>query len=105
MRRLHPEDGHLTFFGYASNISRSGLFINATCPKEPGEQFEVEIPLPAPLDHAVRCTCEVVWARRRMDDFRLVPGMGVRFVDLPEDEAAAIDDWIEDAQRRDRLGG
>lgn len=103
VRRVRPDDGCRTFFGYASNISQGGLFINATEPKRPGERFEIEVPLPRPLDHSVRCTCEVVWARRRADDFRLVPGMGVRFVDLPEKEAEAIGEWVEAARRRDRF--
>ncbi len=104
VRRVRPDDGRCTFFGYASNISRSGLFVNATEPKKPGERFEVEIPLPRPLDQTVRCICEVVWARKRTDDFHLVPGMGIRFVDLPREEAERIGEWIEEGRRRARWG-
>ncbi len=31
------------------------------------------------------------------------PGMGLRFLDLPEDDAVAIDRWIEETARRERL--
>lgn len=104
VQRVRSEDESRVFFGYASNISRGGLFINATSPKDPGECFDVEIPLPPPLGHTVRCTCEVVWSRLWSKGSRLVPGMGVRFVDLPDEEAEAIDAWIEDSLRRRRLG-
>ncbi|WP_429886474.1 PilZ domain-containing protein [Geoalkalibacter halelectricus] len=92
--RARLDDGRKAFFGYAKNISCSGMFIASVNPRQPGEQFEVELTLPAPLNLAVSCTCEVVWKRsfsRRSD---LDPGMGLRFLDLPEDVAQAIDDWI-----------
>ena len=86
--------GPKTFFGYAKNISRSGMLIGATCPKEPGSRFLLEIPLPPPIDVVATCMCEVVWKRDWSKQKCHEPGMGLRFVDLPEEIAAAIDTWV-----------
>ena len=87
--------GPKTFFGYAKNISRSGMMIGATRPKEPGSRFLLEIPLPEPLNVTATCTCEVIWKRDWAKKKCNEPGMGLRFVDLPEDIASAIDTWLE----------
>ena len=87
--------GPKTFFGYAKNISRSGMMIGATRPKEPGSRFLLEITLPEPLNLVATCTCEVVWKREWAKKKCNEPGMGLRFVDLPEEIAAAIDNWVE----------
>lgn len=103
VQRVRVEEGRNTFFRYASNISRGGLFIGATSPREVGRQFELEIPLPKPLDYTVRCTCEVVWRRPWAKGLKLDPGMGLRFLDLPEEDGKAIDRWIKESARRERL--
>jgi hypothetical protein len=87
--------GSKTFFGYAKNISRGGMMIGATNPREPGSRFLLEIPLPDPINLVVTCKCEVVWKRQWVKNSEHEPGMGLRFIDLPEDIAAAIDDWVE----------
>ena len=86
--------GPKTFFGYAKNISRSGMLIGATCPREPGSRFLLEIPLPPPINKVATCECEVVWKREWSKQTCHEPGMGLRFVDLPDDVAAAIDTWV-----------
>ena len=87
--------GPKTFFGYAKNISRSGMMIGATSPKEPGTRYLLEIPLPDPLNLVATCTCEVVWKREWAKQKCHEPGMGLRFLDLPEEIAAAIDNWLQ----------
>ncbi len=83
------------FFGYSKNISRSGLFIATTNPIEPGEQIELEIPLPAPIATTIRCRCEVVWKRPLGKHLPFEPGMGLKFLDMPESVAEKIDYWIK----------
>jgi uncharacterized protein (TIGR02266 family) len=92
--RVKLDDGQKSFFGYAKNISRSGFFISSVNPREPGERFHVELALPAPLGHNVRCACEVVWKRLFSKGSPYEPGMGLRFLDLPEEQAEAIDRWV-----------
>ncbi len=93
--RTDGNGGPKTFFGYAKNISRSGMMIGATCPKEPGSRFLLEIPFPEPVNVVATCTCEVVWKREWAKQKQLEPGMGLRFVDLPEEIASAIDSWLQ----------
>lgn len=93
VRRVRPGDEYRNFLGYAANISSGGLFITAAVPREPGDRFQVEIPLPHPLSRKIRCTCEVVWSRPWSEGIDLEPGMGVRFLDLPAEEVDAIGRW------------
>jgi Tfp pilus assembly protein PilZ len=95
------DDGRKVFFGYAKNISRSGLFIATTNPREPGTSFQVEIPLPAPINHKLICTCEVIWKRDFSAKALYEPGMGLKFLDLSENQAEEIHRWVlnQKAQR------
>lgn len=101
--RIKLDDGRKSFFGYAKNISRSGFFIASVNPREPGERFQVELVLPAPLLRVVQCTCEVVWKRHFSKNALHEPGMGLKFLDMPEETAEAIDRWIK-AEQPDRHG-
>ncbi|MBN2497065.1 MAG: PilZ domain-containing protein [Deltaproteobacteria bacterium] len=92
--KVKLEGGGRSFFGYAKNISRSGMFIASVNPRDPGSCFQVEIPLPDPLRRKVVCRCEVVWNRSFSERGPYEPGMGLKFLDMPQDVAAAIDEWI-----------
>jgi hypothetical protein len=97
--------GPKTLFGYACNISRSGMLISTINPRKPGSRYEVEFALPKPANVVARCECEVVWKRTWAKEDSHRPGMGLRFVDLCEEAAAAIEDWVEREARAElRLG-
>jgi uncharacterized protein (TIGR02266 family) len=93
--KVKVDDGRKFFFGYAKNISRSGMFIATANPREPGSTFQVDIPFPEPLKRTVRCTCEVVWQRQFKKKSSHEPGMGLKFIDLPEEDADSIDGWVK----------
>ena len=93
--QVKMDEAGKSFFGYARNISRSGMFIPVTIPREPGSRFVVEIHLPAPINRDIQCTCEVVWKRSFSSKSPDSPGMGLKFIDMPEDVAVAIDDWVK----------
>ncbi len=93
--KVRVEDDGRVFFGYAKNISRGGIFIATTNPREPGTQVKVEIPLPFTAGQAVQCTCEVVWKREFKRKAPYEPGMGLKFVDLPEAVGQGIDAWVQ----------
>ena len=86
--------GSKTFFGYGKNISLGGLFISTVNPREIGTHFTLEIPLPAPILKVVQCECEVVWSSQFRKDSTLEPGMGLKFLDLPESDGESIDRWV-----------
>ncbi len=95
IQKVHIEGERTVFFGYMKNISRSGMFIATTNPIEPGEQLNLKIPLPAPLRGVICCRCEVVWKRPFGKYLPFEPGLGVKFLDMPEDMAERIDIWIK----------
>lgn len=87
-------DGYKTLFGYAKNVSRGGLFISTVKPREPGEEFLIELTLPTQPKHTVRCQCQVVWKRHFHRKDKNEPGMGLRFIDLANDDGDKIDAWV-----------
>ena len=91
--QARQDAGRSTFFGYAKNISRGGMFIASINPAVPGSRFSVEFPLPGRRETRVQCQCEVVWHRPFSKRGIYEPGMGLRFIDLPVDSGLAIDTW------------
>ena len=86
--------GMEVFFGYAQNISRSGLFIGTPKHRAPGSVYEIQFRLPG-VEGEFRCKAKVVWTRRFQADPRLSPGFGLTFVDLPTEEADRIGEWVD----------
>src|SRR5512133_1015384 len=97
--RASINDGARTFFGYAKNVSRSGLFIATINPREIGSRFEVEIPLPNAMGVHLRCQGEVVWRRNYDPASPYEPGMGMRFIDLDAKIADYIENWVRQENR------
>lgn len=91
--RFTEEDGKYRLFGYAKNVSRSGLFIQSINPRNQGDQFLISFRIPN-TEIEGRCRCEVVWNRKFHRDSSLQPGYGVRFLDLPSEVAEKIDQWV-----------
>lgn len=94
VEKIPCEDGQKTFFGYAKNVSRGGLFIATVKPREVGEQFNIELTLPTPARFTLQCQCEVVWKRHFERKSSQEPGMGLRFLDLSDEAGAKIDAWV-----------
>ncbi len=99
--RVKLDDGQKVFFGYAKNISSTGMFISSINPKDPGQAYQVEIPLPGPIHKTIQCTCEVIWKRQFEKKCPYEPGMGLRFVDLAVETAADIDHWVLETTEQD----
>jgi uncharacterized protein (TIGR02266 family) len=97
VEKLPCGDGRKTFFGYARNISRGGLFIATVNPREPGEQFDLHVSFPASSQITLHCRCEVMWKRRFEQGGKFDPGMGLRFLDLPRETAEALERWLSRA--------
>jgi len=88
------------FFGYAKNISGTGMFIQSINPKEPGEQFEVEFSLPGD-DEVMNSHVVVVWNQGYTKDLiKNSPGMGLKFLGINPDFSEKIERWVK-AQQED----
>ena len=96
IQKVHIDSERPAFFGYSKNISKSGMFIATTNPIEPGEQINLEFQLPPPLKGTVRCCCEVVWKRPFGTHLPFEPGMGMKFIDMPEEISTQLDQWVRD---------
>lgn len=96
VEKIPIEDGQKTFFGYAKDISRGGLFIATVKPREPGEVFTIELTLPVNPRHVIRCRSEVIWKRHFHKKGPYEPGMGMRFLDLAGRDGDKIDEWVEE---------
>ena len=94
IQKVHIDAERPVFFGYSKNISRSGMFIATINPIEPGERIDLEIPLPPPLQSKVRCCCEVVWKRPRGKHLPFEPGIGLKFINMPEEISQQIEEWV-----------
>lgn len=81
------------FFGYAKNVSRSGIYIQTVSPKNIGDMFDIEFTIPK-TDIFVKCTCEVIWSRPYSKSSNGEPGMGLNFVDLDPTVANKIEGWV-----------
>ena len=84
-------------------IPCGGLFIATVKPREPGEKFLIELTLPTKPPCKVRCQCEVVWKRHFKRKDQHEPGMGLRFLDLADDDCARIEAWV--AEQTTKLAG
>jgi len=92
-----------TLFGYATHLGREGLTINSLAPKDVGSLFRLELAAPGPRSRTLECTCEVVWQRFYTKDQAYKPGMGLKFLDLPDEASVAIDAWIREQSLEEEL--
>lgn len=81
------------FFGYAKNVSRTGIYIQTVSPKNIGDKFDIEFTIPK-TDIFIKCTCEVIWSRRYSKSGNDEPGMGLNFIGLDPSIADRIEEWV-----------
>ncbi|MBI5509720.1 MAG: PilZ domain-containing protein [Deltaproteobacteria bacterium] len=81
------------YVGFTQDISTGGLFIATADTMPIGNRFLVECQLPT-MARKIRCIVEVAWVREYNEGMSYsatsVPGMGVKFVGLSDEDAQAI---------------
>lgn len=82
------------FVGYASNISRAGMYIRTINPKAPGCRMLLRFNLPRD-PKAIQCACEVVWSREYNSKTCPDSGMGLQFLDIQGDDADRIESFAK----------
>ncbi|MGI8784263.1 MAG: TIGR02266 family protein [Acidobacteriota bacterium] len=94
IRQIRVESGSEVFFGYASNISIGGMYVQTINPKPPG--FEVTVRFNLPKDDApLECLSAVVWSQEYDSVKCRKPGMGLRFLNITEADRERITAFLE----------
>lgn len=82
-------------FGLCGDISDGGLFVTTREKLVKGTLVEVELLLPD-SDEALVVEAEVRWTRDEWDEAsKVVPGFGVRFIELTDEERARLEQVME----------
>ena len=79
----------------AANISSGGMFIRTIHPGEPGSELEFEIRLDDDFT-LISGRGEVAWVRRPEQVPGADPGMGIRFVSLPEESRTLVEKIVSE---------
>lgn len=77
----------------AGNLSVGGLFIKTEKPYSKGEQFMLDLQLPE-TSETLSVNCEVAWSRVGWDIDQNPPGMGVKFVDMPDEDRRKLSEYV-----------
>ena len=102
--RIHPryqkvlalsyEDHNGFVKAYSGNISQGGLFIKTKSPLEIGEEFLLKLKLPG-ISDPLKIECKVVWTRKREEDTKRPPGMGVKFCKIDPDHSTVLTQYLK----------
>jgi uncharacterized protein (TIGR02266 family) len=88
---------HNFYAGFAENISSGGLFVATHVKRPKGDRLEIVINIPG-RPEPIRAIGEVRWLRDYSEHSNVPPGLGVRFVELPEQDAEIIDNFLKDRE-------
>ena len=83
------------YTGMIKDISSGGLFITTDERHDVGDVVELRFTFPT-LESAINCHGRVQWVRDRYSAGDMSTGIGVQFVDLPEEVRTVINAFISD---------
>ena len=73
------------FLGYVADLSETGAFIQSSNPKPVGTYLCLLLDLPEAPGREVACSGEIIWTRGYSGKHGPCQGMGVRFIEIPEE--------------------
>jgi len=85
-------EGHVCE-GVASVIGGGGLFIEKFNPLPQGTDTHIEFSLPA-SQKIITAQAKVVWTRNKFVEKYLYPGMGIKFVEIAEEDRIELMDFV-----------
>jgi uncharacterized protein (TIGR02266 family) len=89
--RLSAKNG-TDIWGWALNVSRGGMFVEAEVPLEPDSEFEIEFTVPD-TSIVVQPTARVVW-RQLPGDPQRPAGMGLQFLKLDREAERWLEQYV-----------
>jgi uncharacterized protein (TIGR02266 family) len=81
------------FSGYTENISEGGVFVATAKPLPIGEPIQLDVELRDGTVAAIRA--RVAWIRETDEDAGVFGGMGIQFVDPPDELTESIRAFID----------
>jgi type IV pilus assembly protein PilZ len=78
---------------YTANVSVGGMFIKTNSPLEVGTRFRLRFRLPG-MDRPIDTYAVVRWALRPDEAGPMIPGMGVAFEELSEQDAREVEKML-----------
>jgi uncharacterized protein (TIGR02266 family) len=91
------EGDNIPYTGMIKDISSGGLFITTDEDHDVGDIVQLRFTFPT-LESAIDCKGRVQWLRDRYTAGDMAQGVGVQFVNLPEDARLAINAFISDKE-------
>ena len=88
------KSGREIFFGYAKDVSVEGMQIQTSNPKEVGSKFNIAFELPDKTGKII-CEAEIVWNQEYNPGAKIMPAMGIRFIELSSESKKELEDFIE----------
>ena len=92
--------GNDLYFHVSGNLSKGGAFFNRAIPHPIGTKVQLTFQLPGEDPTPIRCQGEVVNIPERGDGL----GMGVKFLDLSEEDKARIEAFAERVEAMQAAG-
>ncbi|MCX6128244.1 MAG: PilZ domain-containing protein [Proteobacteria bacterium] len=92
------ERGKKVEFNFCSDFSESGIFIETSIPLETGKEIKLNIKLPPQTD-IIGLNGIVRWRREANFEQKIVPGMGIEFRSLTDEQKNLITEHLEYYQR------
>ena len=93
VRQVRLEASHEIFFGYAVNLSAGGLYIQTPNPKPQGTEVLLRFNLPGD-ESPIECRAVVVWRREYHSESSTRAGMGVKFLEMADEDAKRIQAFV-----------
>ena len=90
------DPGHGEILFESIDLSQGGAFLHSELLLEVGDELEVVFGLPGEL-RPIRARARVAWATRGTGE-DAQPGMGLEFIDLPEEAKQAIERFVRETR-------
>ena len=93
--KVDIDGDNIPYTGMIKDISSGGLFITTDERHAVGDVVQLTFTFPT-LDRTIDCRGRVQWLRDRYSTGDMAQGIGVQFIDLPEDVRSSINTFISD---------
>ncbi len=88
--------GNELFREKTQSLSMGGLYVKTTRPLDIGSMFPLNFTLPE-FDHPFEVSGGVIW-KKTMEDKHGPPGMGIKFMDVREEDKKALLSYLGQTQ-------